>query len=349
MTQEATPVGGDGNPADANPADAFNAIADEMLGAEPEEDNQAPDGDDTDKGDDAQGDDTQGKDDGDDLSDEDLDGDDGDKADNLPPIDPPNSLTAEEKEAFKDWPRGAQEAMVRRVGELEKGFQSKAQEAAQIKQAAQLEALKAVEQIKAESAERLQAYAQQFEMKPPSAALLRSDPDGYAQQLEAYQYYTAQRESAQRDADKAKAEQAQIQQARAEHEAVAFRQQLEAELPEIFDPVNGQQLAQELNATAELLGFDPNEISDVTAIKALKLTSDWKSKADKYDALMKRKMERVRSGKNPPPISTPGTARLPEQNRKARADQAWQTAKTAKSRPQRDDALATWAENSGWL
>jgi hypothetical protein len=48
-------------------------------------------------------------------------------------------------------------------------------------------------------------------MKPPSAALLRSDPDGYAQQLEAYQYYTAQRESAQRDADKARAEQAQIQ------------------------------------------------------------------------------------------------------------------------------------------
>jgi hypothetical protein len=41
-------------------------------------------------------------------------------------------------------------------------------------------------------------------------------------------------------------------------------------LPEIFDPATGQKLAQELNATAELLGFDPNEISDVAAIKALK-------------------------------------------------------------------------------
>jgi hypothetical protein len=62
---------------------------------------------------------------------------------------------------------------------------------------------------------------------------------------------------------------------------------------------------------------------------------------------MKRKMERVRSGKNPPPITKPGTARLPEQTRKARADQAWQTALTAKSRPQRDDALATWARAGG--
>jgi thioesterase domain-containing protein len=128
----------------------------------------------------------------------------------LPAIDPPNSLTAEEKETFKSLPREAQEFTARRIGELEKGFQTKAQEAAQAKHAAQLEALKIVEQIKAQAAEQLQAYAQQFEVKPPSAALFTQNPEAYAQQLEAYQYYTAQRESAQRDADKARAEQAQI-------------------------------------------------------------------------------------------------------------------------------------------
>jgi hypothetical protein len=178
---------------------------------------------------------------------------------------------------------------------------------------------------------------------------LRTDPDAYANQLEAYQYYTAQREQAQRDADKARADQAQIQAARAQHEAEQFRQRLEAELPEIFDPATGQKLAQELNATAELLGFDPNEISDVSAIKALKQTAEWKSDSDKYRALMAKKMERVRAGKNPPPITKPGTARLPEQNRKARADKAWETALSAKSRNVRDEALATWAEQAGFL
>jgi hypothetical protein len=337
MTQPIEAVGGDGNPADANPADAFNAIADEMLGVEPEEEQPAeeplePEGDEPE-----------------DEAPEEAELDDEDIEPDLPAIEPPNSLTAEEKEAFKGLPREAQEFTARRIGELEKGFQSKAQEAAQAKQAAQLEALRLVEQVKAEAAERLQNYADQFEVKPPSAALLRTDPDAYANQLEAYQYYTAQREQAQRDADKARADQAQIQAARAQHEAEQFRQRLEAELPEIFDPATGQKLAQELNATAELLGFDPNEISDVSAIKALKQTAEWKSDSDKYRALMAKKMERVRAGKNPPPITKPGTARLPEQNRKARADKAWETALSAKSRNVRDEALATWAEQAGFL
>jgi hypothetical protein len=341
MTQEATPVGGDGNPADADPADAFNDIADEMLGVEPERNNRqkspkkkAPEPD-------AE-------------AEEAADEEDIEPEEELPAIDPPNSLTAEEKETFKSLPREAQEFTARRIGELEKGFQSKAQEAAQIKQTAQLEALKVVEQIKAEAAERLQSYAKQFEVKAPDAVLMDPqsqyyNPAAYAQQLQHYQHSTAQREQAQRDAETARSEQAQIQAARAEHEAQAFRQQLEAELPELLDPENGQTLARELNATAELLGFDPNEISDVSAIKALKQTAEWKSDSDKYRKLMARKMERVRAGKAPPPISKPGTAREPEQTRRVKADQAWQVALTAKGRPQRDDALAVWAEQSGFL
>jgi hypothetical protein len=337
MAQPEQAAGEVGNPADSNPATPFEDIAAEMLGEDTPEEEEQPAEPVEDEGEQPEAE----------VEDEAADEEDDEPA--LPAIDPPNSLTAEEKEAFKSLPREAQEFTARRIGELEKGFQTKAQEAAQAKQAAQLEALQVAEQIKAQAAEQLQRYAEMFEVKPPSAALLRQDPDAYAQQLESYQYYTAQRESAQRDADKARAEQTQLSQARAQHEAEAFRQQLEAELPEIFDPATGQQLAQELNATAELLGFDPNEISDVSAIKALKVTSEWKTKADKYDAMMKRKMERVREGKNPPPISKPGTARMPEQNRKARADQAWQTAVTAKSRPQRDEALATWAEQAGFL
>ena len=267
----------------------------------------------------------------------------------LPPIEAPNSLTAEEKEQFKSLPREAQEFTARRIGELEKGFQTKAQEAAQAKQSAQYEALQVAEQIKAQAAEQLQRYAEMFEAKPPSAELFRLNPEAYAQQLEAYQYQTAQREQAQRDAEKARAEQAQLSEARQAHEAEMFRQRLQAEMPELLDPATGHELAKQLGATAELLGFDPNEISDVAAFKALKATSEWKAKADKYDALMAKKMERVRAGKNPPPIAKPGTARLPDQTRKARADQAWQQAQSAKSRNAKDEALATWMENTGWL
>jgi hypothetical protein len=209
--------------------------------------------------------------------------------------------------------------------------------------------MKVAEQIKAEAVEHLQRYAKQFEVKPPSAELFQRDPVAYAQQLEAYQTITAQREQAQRDAEKFRAEQASIQSARQQHEAEQFHQQLQAEMPEVFDPSTGQSLLKELTATAELLGFDPNEISSVPAIKALKVTSEWKAKAEKYDALMKKQMERVRSGKNPPPIVKPGTARTSGETRKARGDAAWQQALTARTRPQRDAALAQWAEDSGWL
>lgn len=348
MAQPNEAAGEVGNPADTNPASPFEDIAAEMLGEDTQGDDDQQQSDDPQGNDDANADDKQGDDDGDDLSPDDLDNDDDGKAD-LPPIDPPVSWDAEAKEAFKNLPRDLQETVQKREVERERFVQAKAQEAAQAQRTAHLEALKVAEQIKAQAAEQLQSYARQFEVQPPSAALFTQNPEAYAQQLEAYQYYTAQRESAQRDAEKAREEQAQIQAARAEHEAEMFRQQLAAELPELLDPATGQELAKELNATAELLGFDPNEISDVSAIKALKVTSEWKAKADKYDGLMKRKMERVRAGKSPPPITKPGTARLPEQNRKARADQAWQTALTAKSRPQRDQALATWAEQAGFL
>ena len=267
----------------------------------------------------------------------------------LPPIDAPNSWDSEAKEEFKKLPRALQETVQKREAERERFVQVKSQEAAQAQRNASIEAMKVAEAIKAEAVEHLQRYAQQFEVKPPSAELFQRDPVAYAQQLEVYQNATAQREAAQRDAEKFRAEQAQIQQARAAHEAQAFHQQLQAEVPEAFDPSTGQEVLKELAATAELLGFDPNQISDVTAIKALKVTSEWKTKAEKYDALMKKQMERVRSGKTPPPIAKPGTARLPEQTRKARGDAAWNNALNARTRVQRDQAIADWAESSGFF
>src|SRR5690349_7135571 len=121
MTHPATPeVGGDGNPADANPATPFEDIAADMLGEEeeqPAEEQPEPEAE-------------QPEDEAAEEAEDELEI----EEDDLPPIEAPNSLTAEEKEAFKNLPREAQEFTARRIGELEKGFQSKAQEAAQLKQ-----------------------------------------------------------------------------------------------------------------------------------------------------------------------------------------------------------------------
>jgi hypothetical protein len=338
MAHQDTPeAGGDGNPADAQPADPFEAIAAEMLGEDQEEEQPEAEAEDAEEAE---------------LDEADEAGEEDDEAEELPPIDPPNSLTAEEKEAFKGWPRAAQETLTRRIGELEKGFQTKAQEAAQAREAARTEALQFAAQLKAEAVEHLAQYARQFEVRPPDARLFNQNPEAYAQQLEAYQYATTQREQAQRDAEQARAEQAQYQAALQEHEAAQFRQRLQAELPEAFE-TSGQinrGFIETLAATAEALGYDAHSIDNasVEELKALKAVSEIRAKAEKYDALMKRKMERVRAGKSPPPIAKPGVARGTDANRAAKAEQAFARAKSSLGN-ERVEAFGEYLSNAGIL
>jgi hypothetical protein len=239
------------------------------------------------------------------------------EADDLPPIDAPISWTAEEKTKFAELPRELQETVTRREADREKFVQSKAQEAAQARDAARTEALQYATQLREEAIERLNIYAQQFEVRPPDAALFRVNPEAYAQQLEAFEHAKAQREAAQRDAAQIKAARDQELAALQEHEAQRFRQRLEAELPEAFDAANGQQFINGLAATAEALGYDDNAIQNasVEELKALKTVSEMKAKADKYDKLMAKQMERVRASKKLPPVSKPGAAKAPGSGR----------------------------------
>ena len=335
-TQPETAVGSE-TPVDST-ADALNAfeeIAAEAIGEDQEEEQPEPE----DEGDEPEAEDEPEIDEEDDEPE-------------LPAIDPPNSLTAEEKEAFKNLPREAQEFTARRIGELEKGFQTKAQEAAQARDAARKEALEIAAKIKAQAVEQLNHYAQQLEVRPPDAALFRSNPEAYAHQLEVFEYAKVQREQAQREAAQHQAEREQYLAELQQHESERFRQRLQSELPEAYDPVNGQSFIDELAATAKALDYDDDAInrSSIEELKALKVAASWKAKADKYDAAMSKKMESVRAGKGKlPPVTKPGVSRGSEHSRKAKADQAWQAAKSAKSRPAKDGALATWMENTGWL
>jgi hypothetical protein len=279
-------------PAELSPEDRLNAAFEDAI-EEPQDETPPP----------------EGEPEGDEPTADDIE----DEAEERPPIDPPISWTAEDKAKFSELPRELQETVGKREAEREKFVQSKAQEAAQARDAARTEALQFAEQLRAETVERLNHYAKQFEVDQPDARLIVSNPEAYAQQLATYQYAQAQREQAQRDADKARDEQAQYQAALQQHEAQQFRQRLQSELPEAFE-ASGQinkGFIDALAATAETLGYDAHAIDNasVEELKALKAVSEIKAKADKYDALQRKKMERVRAGKTLPPVSKPGVAR----------------------------------------
>lgn len=231
------------------------------------------------------------------------------------PIEPPNSLTAEEKEAFKKLSREAQEFTLRRITDAEKGIQTKAQEAAQAKRQAQQEAMQQVAEIRHQQAEELQRYAQLLLVPKPTAALHRQNPQAYFEQLEAHEQSLAQVQRVQQDAQKAQAERDQYIQALEQQDAQAFRETLQTEYPEFLDDQNGPKVRQELTATAKELGYPDDLINNANAtdILALRKVAELKAKADKYDRAMAKKMEGVRAAKNKklPKVSKPGSPKAP--------------------------------------
>lgn len=319
MTQPVEAVGGEA-PAPADDAvEAFEDIAAEMLGEEEEpEEEEAPEGD------------------------EEVE-----VAEPEPEIEPDNSLTAEEKEAFKAAPPEVKKAFNRRVGELTRSFHAKAQEVANVRQAAEMEALRFAEQVQAQAAQALNYYAEQMKPQMPDARLARTDPASYAYMMQNYHEANAQREQAQRQAQEALQNQQAYQAEIARQEEQTYSLRLQSELPELFDPANGQALVSELSATATALGFDPAQITDVAALKALKVTSEWKAKAAKYDAAIARKSAPVVS--RPTPTAKPGTAQQSGRSRRSQIDAAWDAAKSAKTGASRDAALAVWAEKAGFI
>ena len=129
-TQPETAVGSDAGPiGDAGEPTIENRISNafsEML----EDDSPPPKPDD-----DAtlQEDDGDGEEADPDADDDELEADEAEDGDE-PPIKPPVSLTAEEQEAFKTWPRDAQETFTKRIGDMEKGLYAKTREFTEEKQ-----------------------------------------------------------------------------------------------------------------------------------------------------------------------------------------------------------------------
>jgi len=226
-----------------------------------------------------------------------------------PPIQPPVSWKDEEKEEFKNLPRALQETLTRREAEREKFVQSKAHEAKTARSEAEREALGAIEQIKTTHAEQLRAFLPQIPAKP-SHHLSYEDPEAYARQMDAHDYAVAQYQYVQQQIETFEGQARQAAQARQQHGQQALVATLQEKFPEFVDPTTGPKLQQELTSIALELGYTQEQMphADADDILAMKKASEWKAKADKFDTLMAKKMERVREAKGLPKVSRPGAA-----------------------------------------
>jgi len=303
MTQPNEAVGGEAAPAELTPEDRLQAAFEAQVAEDQEEEEPAE----ADEGEQSETDERP-------EVDEEAEDEPEIEADDLPPIDAPSSWTAEEKAKFAELPRDVQETVTRREAERERFVQTKAQEAAQAHRQAAKQAAEYAAQVEQAAAEQLTQYAQMLDVAEPDPSLVATNPALYAQQMQAYRAYAAQRQAAQQQAQEAHQRAQQYQAAIQQQEQEAFHQRLSAELPEFFDANSGPKLKEQLTATAKSLGFSDDEIfgANATQILALKRITDLQAKADKYDALMRKQMERVRAGKSKlPPVSKPGAAKSP--------------------------------------
>jgi hypothetical protein len=337
MAQSETTAGEVGNTADSNPADPFMDIAAEMLGEEeqPEEaledEGEQPEAEEGEESEDVTEDEAED--------------------DDLPPIDPPVSWTAEEKAAFAALPRDLQETVQKREADRERFVQTKAQEAARARHETEQAAHQQLAQIERTYAQQYQEIAARFDVPEPDMALLATNPTEYAMQAHQYRQAQAQREQAQQTAAYY-AQQAEQREAQAEQVQRAQEHQFVAEhFPEYLDPTTGPKLQQELTGVAKEMGYPPELIAEARAtdIIAMRKAAEWKAKADKLDRLEAKKMEKVRSAKGLPRVATPGVAVGAEQTRQVRATAAFERAKSAKSIGDRADAFGEWAAANGLL
>lgn len=226
-----------------------------------------------------------------------------------PAIKPPHSWKAEEKERWESLPRETQEYLSEREAERERFVNSKAQEAAQVKDQITRQAETELAQFSEQQALQYQMLAQQvLGIEPPDRRLLYTgnpqDQLAYQQQRDKYEQGQIQQQQLQSAAQ----EHAQrAQRIRDDQEKLANQQEAErlrTEMPEWFDEASHADLERNLTAIAKDLGY-PDELlpeANSSDLLALKKAHSWKEKADKWDAYQKAKMKPVREAKKRPPI-----------------------------------------------
>lgn len=322
MTQEATPVGGPDEPiiaAEPTLDERMSAAAVDPDNVKKPEEDEAPQGAEPE------------------LTEEDVS--DEDEAE-VPPITPPVSWTGENKARFAELPRDVQEYISQRETEREKFVQSKAQEAKLIETRIQAEASDAFKNVAQTFAQQLVALRVEVPSRP-SHQLQADDPYTYAEQMDAYERAAAHNQWIEQQV---RGVSQQLQQVRAQdhqRSQVETLTVLQTDFPEYLDDTKGPEIRQRLGSTAQSLGYSAEQIAaaDHNDIKAMKTATEWREKAEKYDRLMSKKMEKVREAKGMPRVSRPGTAQGPG----AVANQRYSADRDAMKQGDRDAAARVFS------
>lgn len=227
------------------------------------------------------------------IDDEEQD-DEGDEPDE-PAIEAPTSLNAEEKAKFAQLPKEAQRLIAEVENRRNGQVQQATTKAAEAQRAAEQRAALADAQAKAVYAQQLQAFAQQLAPQMPDPRLAQQDPAAYIALKAQYDADIAQYNSFVQQVQSISTE-AETQMTQAE---IAERDAALMAIPEVQNPETRENFFKRAIETGKSLGLDVSQINRATAseLKALRDISDWKEKAEKYDAATARQMQRVREGK----------------------------------------------------
>lgn len=246
---------------------------------------------------------------------EDTDADAGD--DPAPePIAAPVSWAKDAKETFGklialgDEGRQIAETIVQREVERERSLQVKFREAANTRQAVETEARTALQTITRNYEQQLTQFMPPEPQAPDLRLLNSNDPahrDLYFQQEAAYRADTAQRAQIAQQLEATRQQAGTLAEQQLQAEIAVEEQRLVEELgTEWSDPSARAKLLDTLQPIAAELGYSPEVMAQARAddILALRRIGDLKAKADKYDQLMKRRMEPVRAAKPALPNAT---------------------------------------------
>ena len=325
MTQEATPVGG----ATDEPVIAAEPTLEDRLSAaaaDPENQKKPEDEDDVPLNAESP-----------ELTEEDVAEE--DEADDSP-ITPPVSWTGENKEKFATLPRDVQEYIAQRETEREKFVQSKAQEAKLAESKAHAEAVESFKTVASTFAQQLVSLRVQLPERP-SHQLQAEDPYEYAEKMDNYERAAQHNQWIEQQLRGVTHRTQQLAAADHQRKQAVSVEVLSTDFPEYLDDAKGPEIRQRLGSTASALGYSEEQIAaaDHNDIKAMKTATEWREKAEKYDRLMSKKMEKVREAKGLPRVSRPGTAQGPG----AAANQRYTADREAMRKGDRDAAARVFS------
>ena len=268
-----------------------------------------------------------------------------------PAIDPPVSWGTDAKELFEQLPPELQSQIAEREAQREKLIQTKTTEAAEAKRSARTEADTAFAERQRQYASEIEFFASRMVPQAPDPALANHDPVAFIQQNAQYQAGLAQYQQMMQRADVAQQEAQQRDHMAAQESLKAEEAWLAQQLPEWNDPAKRQALLTGIQTAGAELGYDAEALSQANAqdILALKKATEWKADAEKYRALQKGKMEKVRAAKTLPKAVRPGVAPTRGEINTNRSQAAWQNVKAAKSKDAQANAFADYLESSGIL